>query len=756
VRVPKLNTSPVKKFDPNKPPENPEDECLFDYNWIDFGKIHKINIEKHRKKNIGINEICDVEDAPTVETIGNLFLIQDPSSALDTGTTIDYVGAYNLLRGTFGDDYDFVSFFVDVSSGMSDVGNASSRIFNNTTGIGIEARNERATWGSTKLQSHIHHAWFSLRTLLHELGHRWLFYVNYRLTSTGMQQTLLHQDFTIPGQENFHWGRWPDNDFSCMDYDRADWINNGDGTYNRVRHYEDTEPQFFGYHPVDLYLMGLISDSAVPNFDIVQNPDPVLSDANIGPYTPIGGAVNIGVANIQYEEGVRNPNYLNSQRVFHQATVIITKDMASDTKFITDSEAWRIQHTANFRRATGGCAMVDTSLLRPNYSDLYIKDNSADTGSGISSAPFWLSPDLWVRNSDDNGVIHQDTIRGADNWIYARVRNKSVQPYDNVTVNFYLASFAGTEFLFPNDWNNDNLLGSATTSRVPAASGGIEGEAIVKIKWEASNIPPAAGWHPCLLCEIIPMEVEPSGLHHVWENKKLAQRNITIINAPDGMGDLRAFMFRHDFRIGNPARTRHITKLKLFSEFSENNVMLFLDPGNLINNIETAVGENKFYLPIEFNHKSSGLPQKIEEVKYSDISKFKEQFEVSGTTILIPQGTELAILPDCSNTKNDSNIWLKFCSDLKLKIGFKNKALLSNHVLKGLTPVLVNNVPLLYIQNLKDASLIFNLLDGQTEFLRLYGIVSPYRKSGKELLYHIGEVDNNDVILGGISILIKI
>src|SRR5262249_39255678 len=100
-------------------------------------------------------------------------------------------------------------------------------------------------------------------------------------------------------------------------------------------------------------------------------------------------------------------------------------------------------------------------------------------------------------------------------------------------VNVYLANFEalvpGTEFLYPVNWAPAGLIDSAAIATVPAASGGSDGEAIVDIKWLASQIPTATGWHPCLLCEGIPIEVSPNALHHVYENKKLAQRNITII-----------------------------------------------------------------------------------------------------------------------------------------------------------------------------------------------------------------------------------
>jgi hypothetical protein len=404
---------------------------------------------------------------------------------------------------------------VDVGSGMPDIGNAETIVFNNVTGINQSSTNNRSTWGSTKLLGRFHHTWFSLRTLLHELAHQWCAYVDYRDTASGTTQNLLHQDFpTLPGQSGFHWGRWVDNDNSCMDYDRADWINNGGITFNRTRHYEDltSDEQWFAYWSLDQYLMDLIPASDVTNFMIVQNPSPAISDSTVGPYIPNPSAVNVRITNIQYEEGARNPSYLNSQHVFHQAIIVITKNTTIPTTFITNSQNWRTRHTANFRRASTGRAMVDTSLLYSNYSQIYIKDNNADTGIRNSSGVFWLSADLWVRNIDDNGPDNQTTIRGKSNWIYARIHNKSRQAYNNVTVNFYLANYSslvsGTEFLYPVDWNPQGLLGSVAIPTVPAASAGIDGEYIAKLEWTADKIPPSLGWHPCLLCEIIPMEVD--------------------------------------------------------------------------------------------------------------------------------------------------------------------------------------------------------------------------------------------------------
>ena len=491
--------------------------------------------------------------APTTEISGNLLVIKDPDGTLittlpDGSQTIDFFGAWNIARNATGDYYDFVGFFLDTLSGLPvGLGAASFSIYNDISGIGRSIYNNRPSFSTNKL-SHI--AYYGMSTpagvpiftvteTIHEIGHHWCAYVDFK-DSGGTTQTLLHEDWVWnAGQQSAHWGRWPDDRNSCMDYDQAEWIDNGNGTFNRIQHDPTVDDAWFGYWALDQYLMGLIPASDVPSFPIVRNPSPAISwgpvGVSTGPYTPSPSALTINATNVVAEEGARSPDYLSSQRMFHELFVIITKSTAaaSANSYVTMAEPWRVAHTDSFRRNTSGRAMIDTSLLRSNYSDLYVKDNAADTGGASSSGVFWLSPDLWVRNSQDGGLTDVPTIRGQDNYIYARVRNKGAQAYSNVVVNFYLANFEalvpGTEFFYPVNWAPAGLLGSATIAAVPAKSGGVDGEAITNIKWPASQIPPAAGWHPCLLTEVLPMEVTPTGLHHVWENKKLAQRNITIL-----------------------------------------------------------------------------------------------------------------------------------------------------------------------------------------------------------------------------------
>jgi probable HAF family extracellular repeat protein len=379
----------------------------------------------------------------------------------------------------------------------------------------------RATWSSTKIQSIQNVSELNqVRRMLHETAHRWCAYVYHQEGKAHSDN--LHQEFSDPGQANFHWGSWFDNNNSCMDYDLADWLDSREfpGQFEKQKLTEG-EPGIdqFGYHALDLYLMGLISPDEVGPFRYIRAPfDPD------GDSVYEGTAVNLSIANIIARHGQRIPAYPNTQRVFHQAFILITKDLNSignlTSGVLGNFEKYRVGYLNAFRKATKGRAMIDGSLLHDNFEALFIRDNNADVGGASSSGAYWDSPDIWVRNKDDSGVDHQAPLRGQDNYVYARVHNSSSTNYEDVTVRFYRANFAGTEFYYPEDWHPNQLIGEATIT-VPA-----RGNTVAKVTWKANFIPDPS-WQLCLLAEILPMQTTPENRHHVWENPKLAQKSIS-------------------------------------------------------------------------------------------------------------------------------------------------------------------------------------------------------------------------------------
>jgi hypothetical protein len=160
-------------------------------------------------------------------------------------------------------------------------------------------------------------------------------------------------------------------------------------------------------------------------------------------------------------------------------------------------------------------------------ADLWLKDDPAHQGADQWEGTFWDSPDVWVRNQDDDGTAHQSPEFGQDNWLFARVRNRAgAGEAQHFAVTFRARGFAGTEFVYPGDFF------PCVAAKVDFALPG-GGVRVVKARWPREMVPPA-GAHTCLLASVIARADHPSPSRHVWEHNNLAQKNLTIVDlAPD-------------------------------------------------------------------------------------------------------------------------------------------------------------------------------------------------------------------------------
>jgi hypothetical protein len=574
--------------------EQPERfDCLPDPFWLDSSKIHRMVQRQTRR-----SPQAEPSD-PATAVYGEIFVIEDDGTLVaNPGSTkgkdgvdevVDYQAIFVKFRQQFGDHYDFVYIHHDVASGLNGGGGVSPTLFNNITGINHykgDSYNGRAGWNTTKLQSYQAVRSFQMRRMLHETAHRWLAYVNHR--EGGSTSTNLHQDLlaTNPDQGLYHWGNWCDDENSCMDYDYFDWVDAPDGYQQDMLTAGEASVDEFRYFGLDLYLMGLMTPAEVAGFRYLENPqDP---DANgIYSATLHPTVVNDVIA----EHGARNPDAASSQRVFHQAYILLTRNLAEvgdlTTGLVQTFDRWRRDFEQRFREATLNRAFIDTRLLHGNFSSLYIRDNASDNGTSTTLGVTWDSPDIWVRQADDNSTEHQDTDRSHDNYLRARVWNSSAQPYEDVTVRFYIGNHAenlpGTDFEYPEDWRLDRFLGEDEIT-VPAG-----GSAIAKVTWRKEDIPPAIGWHPCLLVEVLPMEVTPEGLHRRTQNKKLAQKNITLVGSPGDPEDGQEFRFT----IGRPRAKRRFHILVVERVIDVQGLEIALAPAaegiELLPNISTVI-----------------------------------------------------------------------------------------------------------------------------------------------------------------------
>lgn len=154
--------------------------------------------------------------------------------------------------------------------------------------------------------------------------------------------------------------------------------------------------------------------------------------------------------------------------------------------------------------------------------DLWLRDDPADAGADFWPGRFWDSPDLWARNADDGGTLHQAPEFGQDNWFYARVRNRSSITVRHFVLTFNVKEFAGTQFVYPNDF----LPCVAAASGFELAPGA---SVIVKARWPRSLVP-LPGNHACLLASVLTRSDQPVASRHVWEHNNLAQKNLTIVD----------------------------------------------------------------------------------------------------------------------------------------------------------------------------------------------------------------------------------
>jgi hypothetical protein len=164
----------------------------------------------------------------------------------------------------------------------------------------------------------------------------------------------------------------------------------------------------------------------------------------------------------------------------------------------------------------------------PQDFDIYIKDNPTDDGSVPSSAPWWTSPDIWVRNDGDcSNTTHQNPVAGVPTTVCVRVRNRLTTPVTKIDVDLYFAS-AALGLSWPVSWSG---IGTINIPVLPPLS-----QIVKAVPWNTPNIT----GHFCLLARADALEdpigsgydtVAPSDL--VQNNNNISQRNLNIVDYPE-------------------------------------------------------------------------------------------------------------------------------------------------------------------------------------------------------------------------------
>ena len=200
--------------------------------------------------------------------------------------------------------------------------------------------------------------------IMHELGHRWLYYLS--IQEDGERRQSLNPLGAHPAQFVDTRAAFPvygANDSSVMG--GGTFVDHGDATFT------STEYASYGYSWLDLYLMGLAEPGEVLPWYYIADSQPRLADAYYPPQgkTFSGRRRDVVVQQVLEAMGSRSPAYPNTQRTFRVAFVLLAppERPATETE-VALVEQYRSLLRTNFPTATGdraGIALIDAPTQPP-------------------------------------------------------------------------------------------------------------------------------------------------------------------------------------------------------------------------------------------------------------------------------------------------------------------------------------------------------------------------------------------------------
>lgn len=225
--------------------------------------------------------------------------------------------------------------------------------------------------------------------------------------------------------------------------------------------------------------------------------------------------------------------------------------------------------------------------------DLFVRNSEVDFGDVPDniSEYLWESPDIWIRNSDDDGLEHQNPISNTNNYVYVRITNKScLTSIGNETLKLNWTK-AGTNLpiqVWEGDFNTNSLnLGGLINEIVIPPIEGYKTK-ILKFIWSTPNLQTnefiEEPWHYCILAKINTDEIEnfplTDGYSYLFRNSNnIALKNVTLIE--NGINKTSGSIFVGNFNnIPKNITLKIITDSKEINNtlFEEAEVKLKLDP----------------------------------------------------------------------------------------------------------------------------------------------------------------------------------
>lgn len=159
---------------------------------------------------------------------------------------------------------------------------------------------------------------YAMSQIGHEMGHRWSAFVQAKVNGESIELGPTHWDMGLQAVAPFPYQR--PTEASAMG--GGVWQDNFDGTFTQLD--DNYYVPATGYSYLDLYLMGLISPSEVPDFFILRHLVPQGKDANGHPIFK-AERTKITIQDVIAAEGPRQPDVDAAQKDFNTGMVMVVE-----------------------------------------------------------------------------------------------------------------------------------------------------------------------------------------------------------------------------------------------------------------------------------------------------------------------------------------------------------------------------------------------------------------------------------------------
>ena len=188
---------------------------------------------------------------------------------------------------------------------------------------------------------------YAMSQIGHEMGHRWGAFVSAKVNGETIQLGPTHWARGLQAPVAFPYQR--PTEASAMG--GGVWQDNYDGTFTQLD--DDYYVPATGWSYLDLYLMGLIAPSEVPDFFILRNLVPAGRDANGHPIFK-ADRTKVTIQDVIAVEGPRLPDVDHSQKKFNTGMVVVVEHGTKPSKELIDqTNAIRLRWIDYWETTTG-------------------------------------------------------------------------------------------------------------------------------------------------------------------------------------------------------------------------------------------------------------------------------------------------------------------------------------------------------------------------------------------------------------------